>query len=220
RTILLALSHLAGLARAAQHRARRRADRGLRPVPAREPRSAPHDELATARPGVRRRHGVVVLRCAGVARTARARGDRAAAAAWSRMSPGSWYAERFDATYLDAYAHRDEEEARRAVAGLFAPLGLAGRRVLDLACGAGRYSRALAAGGATVVGLDLSAPLLAAASRTVTADVAFVRGDMRCLPFRDATFEVVASMFTSFGYFEKAGEDRQVLAEVARVLQK
>jgi SAM-dependent methyltransferase len=40
---------------------------------------------------------------------------------------------------------------------------------------------------------------------------------MRRLPFRPGTFDVVASFFTSFGYFEEA-EDRVALAEAARVL--
>ncbi|MFM9589305.1 class I SAM-dependent methyltransferase [Streptomyces scabiei] len=40
-----------------------------------------------------------------------------------------------------------------------------GKRVLELGCGAGQWSRALATEGATVVGLDLSEAQLGAASR-------------------------------------------------------
>src|SRR5262249_36791326 len=123
-----------------------------------------------------------------------------------------------DSAYWAALAPGAAEEAGRAAAGLSVPLGLAGRRALDLACGVGRYSRALAAGGAAVVGLDLSAPLLAAARRASASGVAVVRGGMRRLPFRRAAFGGVASMFPRVGYFEHVAEDRQVLAEVARVV--
>ena len=43
-------------------------------------------------------------------------------------------------------------------------------------------------------------------------------GDMRVLPFADATFGAVLSLFTSFGYFED-GDDRRVLDEIVRVLR-
>jgi SAM-dependent methyltransferase len=133
------------------------------------------------------------------------------------MSEPPWYAQRFDADYLEAYGHRDRAEAERAVGALFAPHGLDGRVVLDLGCGAGRYTLALAARGARVVGLDLSAALLAAARAAGAGEL--VRADMRRLPFVAATFDLVASMFTSFGYFATADEDREVLVEVARVLR-
>lgn len=52
--------------------------------------------------------------------------------------------------------------------------------VLDLACGTGRVSAALAAQGADVCGLDLSAPMLAAA-RERAPGLRFVQGDLRSL---------------------------------------
>src|SRR4051812_20436364 len=47
---------------------------------------------------------------------------------------------------------------------------VAGLRVLDLACGQGRISRALARAGATVTGLDVSAALLEAARAAEETD--------------------------------------------------
>lgn len=57
-----------------------------------------------------------------------------------------------------------------------------GRRVLELACGSGRFTVPLAASGALVIGGDLSKPMLAraraaAAERGVSAE--FVTLDMR-----------------------------------------
>lgn len=130
-----------------------------------------------------------------------------------------WYARAFDSTYLEVYAHRDEEEAERATRNLLEPLGLSGQHVLDLACGAGRHARALARRGAHVIGVDLSPALLARARRAESSpDLQFVRADMRRLPFRGAAFDLVLSMFTSFGYFEREDEDRALLREVRRLL--
>ncbi len=134
------------------------------------------------------------------------------------MSDSPWYADRFDATYLETYAHRDRAEAARATQGILVPLGLQGRRVLDLCCGAGRYLEPLVAAGAETVGLDLSAPLLGAARAALGGHAALVRADMQRLPFRAACFDRVINMFTSFGYLPEPDDDRAVLEEVARVL--
>ena len=89
-------------------------------------------------------------------------------------------------------------------------------RVLDLACGAGRYLRVLHERGADVVGLDLSAVLLAEARRLGIA-APMVRGDMRYLPFRRGQFDLTVSMFTSFGYFNSLEAHAALAVEIARV---
>jgi SAM-dependent methyltransferase len=133
---------------------------------------------------------------------------------------GSWYRRWFGEEYMELYPHRDREEAREAVA-LFlehADVG-EGDPVLDLACGAGRHLEGLLEEGLDAVGLDLSLPLLRRASGRQPA-MRLIRGDMRSLPFRSATFAAVSSFFTSFGYFESEADDRMVLREVRRVLRQ
>ena len=130
-----------------------------------------------------------------------------------------WYERAFDAPYLEVYGHRDAAEAETATTHLLAPLSLEGRRVLDLACGAGRYSAAVARRGAAVVGLDLSPALLAAAQRDAPDLLGLVRGHMLRLPFAPGCFDLVLCMFTSFGYMESAAADRSVLGEIQRVLR-
>lgn len=70
--------------------------------------------------------------------------------------------------------------------------------VLDVACGPGNTTRALAAGvgeGGLTVGLDASATMLArAVADTRVPDVAYVRGDAADLPFRDAAFDSVSCL--------------------------
>lgn len=123
-----------------------------------------------------------------------------------------WWDAAFGALYPAVYAHRDDAAAAREVAWAAVAAGaVPGELVLDAGCGGGRHSRALAATGFRVVGVDRSASLLRdAAQAATTASGAsavaprYVRADFRALPFREA-FDRVLSFFTSFGYFDDAG---------------
>ena len=137
------------------------------------------------------------------------------------MGEVPWYRLWFGAEYLELYAHRDRDEARRAVALVDDILRRAGPPkgpVLDLACGAGRHLEELLARGYAGLGLDLSPELLAHA-RDVLPQVPLLRGDMRRIPVRSDALGVVTSFFTSFGYFDDPEDDAAVLAEVSRVLR-
>ena len=65
---------------------------------------------------------------------------------------------------------------------------VAGRRVLDLACGSGRYGLLLQCEAALVVGSDLSGAMLARAPLDLR-----VRADMMRLPFAPGSFDLVVS---------------------------
>jgi SAM-dependent methyltransferase len=128
-----------------------------------------------------------------------------------------WFEQWFGEEYHALYPHRDSDDARRAVelirrASPWPP----GTMVLDLACGAGRHAAELEGAGARVVGLDLSPAMLHRARQLTRARL--VRGDMRALPFRPASFGMVVNLFTSFGYFRSDAEHDLVVREVARVL--
>ncbi len=93
-----------------------------------------------------------------------------------------------------------------------------GRDILELGCGAARWSVALARKGARAVGLDLSSAQLAHAARLLRRSdqrVRLVRGDAERLPFRRATFDVV---FCDWGAMTFADPCRTV-PEAARVLR-
>jgi SAM-dependent methyltransferase len=135
----------------------------------------------------------------------------------TRRGRADWWTQAFRRPYLEIYAHRDDAAAEREAEFVARLLGVApGARLLDAGCGAGRHARALARRGAEVVGVDLSADLLAAAR--AAGGGRYVRADLRALPFRDAAFSHAVSLFTSFGYFDDAG-DRAHLAELRRVLR-
>ncbi len=124
-----------------------------------------------------------------------------------------WYDAAFEGGYLELYPHRDLAAARVEVAGLV-ERGIGGR-VLDLGCGFGRHLLALRERGLDAFGLDRSRALLQRAVPELAGRLA--RGDFRALPFGSGAFQSVLMLFSSFGYFDDAGNER-VLREIARVL--
>jgi SAM-dependent methyltransferase len=83
---------------------------------------------------------------------------------------------------------------------LLAPLFLAvasipsGSRVLDVGCGTGVLSKALAEAGATVVGIDVSEPYLQGArDRRSHPNITYEHGDIFHMRFEDRSFDAVAS---------------------------
>jgi len=126
-----------------------------------------------------------------------------------------WFVAAFGREYLRVYAHRSDAAAESEAAFVASALSLgAGDPLLDAGCGAGRHSRALARAGARVVGLDLSGDLLAQAAGAggdAAGGPEYVRGDLRALPFGDGAFAHVVSLFTSFGYFDDAGNAGQLI---------
>ena len=88
--------------------------------------------------------------------------------------------------------------------------------VLDLCCGPGRHSVALAQRGFQVTGVDRTPFLLNKArhrTRQAKVKIEFVRSDMRDF-VRPIAFDIALSLFTSFGYFDNKDEDRQVLRQI------
>ena len=137
------------------------------------------------------------------------------------LADSPWWVRAFGPLYLTVYGHRDDAEAARNAPRIAALLSLRPHdRVLDLACGEGRYARALAATGYRVTGVDVSHPLLEDARRRspmLPGTPTYLKRDMRDLPFFEQ-FEGAVSLFTSFGYFDDAGGDLEVLDAVHRAL--
>ena len=94
-------------------------------------------------------------------------------------------------------------------------------RILDLGCGAARNAVPMAARGATVIGTDVSWPMLEAARRRVASEVVAGRiglllASMDDLPVRDATVDVVVA-HGIWNLARSAAEFRRAVAEAARV---
>lgn len=110
-----------------------------------------------------------------------------------------------------------EEQVEKALA-LAKPQGKA---ALDLCCGPGRCTIALARKGFSVTGVDRTKYLLniaRAKARAARVKIEWVEQDMRDF-LRPAAFALVLSMFTSFGYFDDRQEDVLVLDNIFASLQ-
>ncbi len=135
-----------------------------------------------------------------------------------------WYEESFGEDYLLIYRHRNRLQAECEVRTMTKWLKLRQKdRILDLCCGTGRHSLALANAGYRVTGIDLS-PVLLREARTNDPDgrVTWIECDMRALP--DDTmfaerFDAVVNLFTSFGYFEEDSEQLKVLRQIRKALK-
>jgi len=134
---------------------------------------------------------------------------------------GSWDAI-FDETYLQTYLPSVDPDRTRTEALAAAALAEVepGAEILDCPTGFGRHALALVEAGYRVTGLDRSETLLAeAAKRRGEAEwPRLVRGDYRELPFENASFDAVLTLFSSLGYLER-DEDVGVLRELRRVLR-
>ena len=97
------------------------------------------------------------------------------------------------------------------LAAVFDALGdVAGRRVLDLGCGKGRFSRHLRRAGANVVGLDPSPAMLAGA-----VGLSRIQASAARLPLADGGFDAVIAVEV----FEHLADIDAALGEIHRVLR-
>lgn len=111
-------------------------------------------------------------------------------------------------------AGRRRADRRAALYVEHAALG-SGRRALELGCGTGLFLERVSRSGATLIGIDLSADLLAKARSRVAsiANVRVVEGDAQRLPFPDSSFDAVygSSILHHLDLAAALGEVQRVL---------
>jgi SAM-dependent methyltransferase len=127
-------------------------------------------------------------------------------AAEDAVGKKAWWEDMFSEEFLRAIPVLSPPQLERETAFVARSLNVPkGKRLLDLACGAGQHAVELAARGYSVVGYDLSQAQLAWASELALERgqaLEFMHGDMRDLDFSDA-FDGVYCWNTSFGFFEE-----------------
>lgn len=135
------------------------------------------------------------------------------------MSDNTWYKDWFNSHYYHLlYQHRDDEEAFRFINTLIAYLQpTPGSSMIDIACGKGRHSKALADMGFDVTGIDLSAASISEAKKNEDDRLHFYQHDMR-LPFWINYFQYAFNFFTSFGYFKTRREHDNAIRTIAQGL--
>jgi SAM-dependent methyltransferase len=127
----------------------------------------------------------------------------------------------FDEDYLWFYDETLERGSDAQVELILRLLDLpAASEVLDAPCGHGRIANRIADCGLRVAGLDSSRFFLDLARERASAagvSVEYFEGDLRDMPF-EGRFDAAINWFTSFGYFDEAG-NRRVLEGFRRALK-
>ncbi len=124
--------------------------------------------------------------------------------------------------YFDLYEEEDTKLAEKEVQQVLTLLHPAGgAHILDLCCGYGRHSIPLARRGFQVTGVDISTTQIQHAREVASkahVRIDFHVADARKLNFQGA-FDVVLSMFVSFGFFKDENENKAMLQGVFNALK-
>lgn len=137
------------------------------------------------------------------------------------MSKKGWFSDWFNSSYYHAlYQHRDDTEALQFIHNLITYLAPKPHaKMLDIACGKGRHSKALFDAGFDVTGIDLSPASIEAASTMQTNGLSFSCHDMR-ETFKANYFDYAFNFFTSFGYFDTHEEHQLAISAMAANLKE
>lgn len=138
--------------------------------------------------------------------------------------PSNWFEDFFFGVTLDLWRRAIPPEHTKAEADFLVKVlaGSAGAHVLDVPCGNGRLSFALAQRGLRITGVDLSEEFIDEARTAVAtsdgdAAVNFIRGDMRDIA-GDVIYDGAFCFGNSFGFLEYADMEK-FLRGVAKVLK-
>jgi SAM-dependent methyltransferase len=136
------------------------------------------------------------------------------------MQHSDWFEDWFGSPYYKVlYQNRDELEAQLFVKSLITYLQpMPGSRMLDIACGEGRYAVQLVGYGYDVVGIDLSEPSIEIAKKQENEYLQFYVHDMR-KPFYSNYFDFAFNFFTSFGYFKTERDHQLAVNTFAQALK-
>lgn len=137
------------------------------------------------------------------------------------MQDTHWFETWFGSPYYRVlYQNRDEEEAGEFVKNLVEYLQpLPDSKMVDIACGEGRFAIELADRGFDVSGLDLSHLSIDVAKKSERENLHFFVHDMR-MPFYINYFDYAFNFFTSFGYFEHERDHQLAAKSFASGLKK
>ncbi|MBS4044485.1 MAG: class I SAM-dependent methyltransferase [Chitinophagaceae bacterium] len=132
-----------------------------------------------------------------------------------------WFKDWFNSPYYHLlYKNRDEVEAIAFIQRLIQHLKpLQNSKLLDIACGKGRHSKALADMGFDVTGIDISSDSIAAAKQFESDNLHFEQHDMR-LNYKHNYFDVAFNFFTSFGYFKTQEEHQEAIKTMTTALKE
>jgi len=137
------------------------------------------------------------------------------------MEHTDWFKSWFGSLYYNIlYEKHDDLEAQAFVENLINYLQpLPNSRMLDIACGTGRFATQLAEYGYDVTGIDISQASIEKAKTMEHENLQFFVHDMR-FPFYINYFNYAFNFFTSFGYFRTQREHDSAIRTVSTSLKK
>jgi D-alanine-D-alanine ligase len=140
--------------------------------------------------------------------------------------PAEWWRKLFNALYVktDGDVVENNENTRREADFIIAAAAIQPHSaILDLCCGQGRHCLELARRGfKNVSGVDRSRYLIRLAKKRAQTEglsVVFKEGDARNPRLQESSFDCVAIMGNSFGYFSNKTDDEKVLFTVGKLLR-
>ncbi|HKZ97524.1 MAG TPA: methyltransferase domain-containing protein [Hyphomicrobiaceae bacterium] len=140
--------------------------------------------------------------------------------------PAEWWRKLFNALYVktDGDVVENNENTRREVEFIVSAAAVQPHsQILDLCCGQGRHCLELARRGfKNVTGVDRSRYLVRLAKKRAQGEglqVVFKEGDARNPRLPENSFDCVAIMGNSFGYFSNKQDDEKVLTTVGKILR-
>jgi D-alanine-D-alanine ligase len=140
--------------------------------------------------------------------------------------PAEWWRKLFNALYVktDGDVVENNENTRREVDFITSAAAIQPHsQILDLCCGQGRHCLELARRGfKNVTGVDRSRYLIRLAKKRAQTEglqVVFKEGDARNPRLPESSFDCVAIMGNSFGYFSNKQDDEKVLTTVGKLLR-
>jgi D-alanine-D-alanine ligase len=140
--------------------------------------------------------------------------------------PAEWWRKLFNALYVktDGDVVENVENTRRDVDFIVQAAAIQPHsQILDLCCGQGRHCLELARRGfKQVTGVDRSRYLIRLAKKRAQTEglqVVFKEGDARNPRLNESSFDCVAIMGNSFGYFSNKLDDEKVLTTVGKILR-
>jgi ubiquinone/menaquinone biosynthesis C-methylase UbiE len=135
-----------------------------------------------------------------------------------------WYqeddiAEEYDDKRFSGGGRYIDRREKEAVLDALTPLE--DKRILEVACGTGRFTVMLADRGADIVGMDISEAMLEqgrrkAAATGVEGELSFMQGDAGRIPFPDDHFDAVFAM----RFFHLAPDPEGFIKEMRRVTKE
>ena len=140
--------------------------------------------------------------------------------------PAEWWRKLFNALYVktDGDVVENAENTRREVDFIVSAAAIQTHsQILDLCCGQGRHCLELARRGfRNVMGVDRSRYLIRLARKRAQNEglsLAFKEGDARNPRLPETSFDCVAVMGNSFGYFSNKKDDEKVLNAIGKLLR-